>query len=150
LAEFALLTRLRNMVIKLRLKLVRGDNSVEVTALVNSGYETLEPEILVPSNTAENLSLYPRLPQGAIIKEYKLADGSISRLIKISKAILVYAVEEDRVVGPVESSLAIAEKAEEPLISDKLAGKLGIVALDFGEGLWCFRDEISKVTRRSR
>ncbi len=27
---------------------------------------------------------------------------------------------------------------------------LGIVALDFGEGLWCFRDEIGRVTRRSR
>ena len=150
LAEFARLTKLRDVVIKLRLRLVRGDNNVEVIALVKSGYETLEPEILVPSNIAENLSLYPRLPQGAIIKEYKLADGSISKLIKISKAILVYAVEEDRVVGPVESSLAIAERAEEPLISDKLAGKLGIVALDFGEGLWCFGDEISKVTRRSR
>ena len=27
---------------------------------------------------------------------------------------------------------------------------LGIVALDFGEGSWCFRDEIDRVTRRSR
>jgi len=44
----------------------------------------------------------------------------------------------------------IAERAEEPLISDKLASKLGIVALDLGEGLWCFRDEIGKVARRSR
>jgi hypothetical protein len=60
-----------------------------------------------------------------------------------------YSVD-DRVVGPVESSLVIAEKADEPLISDELAGRLGIVALDFGDGLWCFRDEIGRVTRRSR
>ncbi|MCL7401842.1 MAG: hypothetical protein LZ168_03540 [Thaumarchaeota archaeon] len=138
------------MAIRLRLKLVKESNSVEVTALVNSGFETLEPEILVPSDIARNLSLYPQLPQGAMVKEYKLADGSSSKLIKISKIISVYAVEEDRMIGPVESSLTIAEKAEEPLISDKLAGKLGIVALDFGEGLWCFKDEIGRVTRKSR
>jgi len=136
--------------IRLRLRLVRGGSSVEVTALVNSGYETLEPEVLVPPDVARGLSLYPQLPQGAMVREYRLADGSSSKLIKAPRAALIYAVEEDRTVGPVESSLAIAERAEEPLISDKLAGKLGIVALDFGEGLWCFRDEVGRVTRRSR
>jgi len=62
----------------------------------------------------------------------------------------VYAVEEDRIVGSVEASLVIAEKANEPSISDKLAGKLGIAALDFSEGLWCFRDEIDKVIRKTK
>ena len=133
----------------IRLRLTREGKSVEVTALVNSGYETLEPEVLAPPEVARSLSLYPQLP-GALVREYRLADGSTSRLIKIPKAISVYAVEEDRAVGPVESSLVIAERAEEVLISDKLAGRLGIVALDFGEGLWCFRDELGKVARRSR
>ena len=138
------------MAIRLRLRLTREGKSVEVTALVNSGYETLEPEVLAPPDVARSLSLYPQLPQGALVREYRLADGSTSKLIKIPKAISVYAVEEDRAVGPVESSLVIAERAEEVLISDKLAGRLGIVALDFGEGLWCFRDEVGKVARRSR
>jgi len=136
--------------IRLRLRLTRGDTNTEVIALVNSGYETTEPEILVPPVTAKELHLYPQLPQGVIIKEYRLADGSTTKLIRITKAIYVYVIEDDRIVGPVESSLVIAERAEEPLISDKLASKLGIVALDLGEGLWCFRDEIGKVARRSR
>jgi len=144
------LKRLKEVAVRLKLRLVREGSSVEVVALVNSGYETTEPEILVPSATAKALHLYPQLPQGASIREYMLADGSITRLIKISRAVLVYAVEEDRVVGPVEASLVISEKAEEPLISDKLAGKLGIAVLDFAEGLWCFRDEIGRVTRRSK
>jgi hypothetical protein len=84
------------------------------------------------------------------VKEYRLADGSSSKLIKIPKAVKIYVVEEDRVVGPVESSVVIAEKAEEPLISDKLAGRLGIVAIDIGEGLWCFRDKIGRVVRRTK
>jgi len=142
--------RLKSVAVRIKLRLVRGNSSVEVIALVNSGYETVEPELLVPPSIARDLSLYPQLPQGALVKEYKLADGSVTRLIKIPMAISVYAVEEDRVVGPVESSLVIAEKAEEPLISDKFTGKLGIAVLDFGEGLWCFREEIGKIARRSR
>jgi len=46
--------------------------------------------------------------------------------------------------------MVIAEKAEEPLISDKLAGRLGIVTIDIGEGLWCFRDEMGRVVRRTK
>ena len=44
----------------------------------------------------------------------------------------------------------MAERADEVLISDKLAGRLGIVALDFGEGLWCFRDELGRVDLSGR
>jgi hypothetical protein len=141
---------MRGVAIRLRIRLVREGKSVDVVALINSGYETREPEVLLPVAIATQLSIYPRLPEGAIVKEYKLADGSITKLIKVSRAVQIYVVEEDRVVEPVEASLVIAEKAEEVLISDKLAEKLGIVALDFGERLWCFRDEIGRVTRKSR
>jgi hypothetical protein len=141
---------MRGVAIRLRIRLVREGKSVDVVALINSGYETREPEVLLPVAIATQLPIYPRLPEGAIVKEYKLADGSITKLIKVSRAVQIYVVEEDRVVGPVEASLVIAEKAEEVLISDKLAEKLGIVALDFGERLWCFRDEIGRVTRKSR
>jgi hypothetical protein len=142
--------RMRSVAIRLRIRLVREGKSVDVVALINSGYETREPEVLLPVAIATQLSIYPRLPEGATVKEYRLADGSVTKLIRISRAVQIYVVEEDRVVGPVEASVVVAEKAEEVLISDKLAGKLGIVALDFGEGLWCFRDEIGRVTRRSR
>jgi len=37
----------------------------------------------------------------------------------------VYVAEEDRVVGPVEASLVVAERTDEVLVSDKLAGGWG-------------------------
>lgn len=43
----------------------------------------------------------------------------------------------------------ISERADEVLLSDKLVSKLGIVLLDIGEGIWCFKDEIGKTVRRS-
>ncbi|MEZ0290286.1 MAG: hypothetical protein ABWJ42_04275 [Sulfolobales archaeon] len=123
------------MAIRLRLRLRRGDKVLDVIALVNSGYETTDPEILISSQIAEELGVLPLLPPGSLVKEYILADGSIARLIKIPKAVAVSVVEEDRVVGEIETGVVISDKADEVLISDKLAGRLGIVALDFAEGL---------------
>ncbi len=106
------------------MRLSRGSHSVDVVALVKSGYETMEPEILVPPVTARELHLYPELPYGAVVREYRLANGSVTEVIRIPRAVNVYVLEDDRVVGPFESLLVIAEKADEPLISDKLAGRL--------------------------
>ncbi|WP_202908713.1 hypothetical protein [Vulcanisaeta sp. EB80] len=41
------------------------------------------------------------------------------------------------------------QKADEALLSDKLVSKLGVVLIDIGEGLWCFKDELGKIVRRS-
>lgn len=120
----------------------------EVIALLNSGYETLKPEILLPISIARELKLFPP-PTTAIVKEYTLADGSTIHLIKISRAVKASVLEDDRIVGPVEADAVISEGAEEPLISDKLASKLNIAVLDFGEGIWCFRDEVGKRERKT-
>jgi len=48
--------------IRVRLSLRRVDRSLDVTALVNSGYETAEPELLIPSSIARELGLIPNLP----------------------------------------------------------------------------------------
>jgi len=53
------------------------------------------------------------------------------------------------VVGDVEVHAVISDRVDEVLISDKLAGRLGIVALDFAEGLWCFKDEVGGKVRKS-
>jgi len=135
--------------LRLRLRSVRG-SSVDVVALVESGYETVRPELLVPVDVARALGCYPELPAGAVIKEYVLADGSRTRLIRVRGAVEVSVVEEDRVVGGVTADLVISERAEEVLISDKLADELRIVIIAAGEGLWCFRDELGRKVRRTR
>jgi len=58
------------MAIRLRLSLKRGDKEINTVAMVNSGYETLEPEILIPSRLAEELGLLPILPPGSMVKDY--------------------------------------------------------------------------------
>ena len=138
------------MAVRLRLRIRRGqDKEVEVVALVNSGYEAAGPELLVPPSVAEGLGLYPALPRGSEVKEYVLADGSRTRLIRVRGAAEVQVVAEDRATEPKVCDIVIAEGAEEPLISDKLADALGVAVIAIGEGLWCFRDELGRRLRRS-
>ena len=138
------------MAIRLRLRIRSIKNrEIEAVALVNSGYETLRPELLVNPSIAQELELYPILLPGAEVKEYILADGSRTRLIRIPNALKVKVLVEDRDTEFVDCDAVIAEKAEEPLISDKLADALKIVAIAIGEGIWCFRDELGKKMRKS-
>ncbi len=42
----------------------------------------------------------------------------------------------------------ILQHARQVLSNDKLLWRLGIVIIEAGEGIWCFRDEIGKKERR--
>lgn len=133
--------------IKLKIKSKRGE--VVTKALVNSGYESEEPEILVPVSIAKNLGLYPKLLAESSIESYRVAGGREEKFIFTRKAVEVKVITEDRTSPEVSCNLLISEMEDEVLISDKLSSKLRIVLLDIGEGLWCFRDELGKKTRKS-
>jgi predicted aspartyl protease len=46
------------MAVRVRLKLTHNDREAETVALVNTGFETDEPEILLPLKLAEKLGLH--------------------------------------------------------------------------------------------
>ena len=118
------------MVIRLKLRLKSiVSKEVVVIALVNTGYEAVRPELLIPAMTTHDLGLYPTLPQGSEIREYVLADGSRTRLIKVPDALEVSAITEDGVMGAVKCDSVIAE------ISGKLANAIQPAALAISEGL---------------
>jgi hypothetical protein len=129
--------------LRIRVKLCRGSACVEVLAIANSGFVGAEPEVLVPPRVSE--ALFGPSPQVELV-ERVLADGSRALLPRALEAVEVYAVEEDRMVGPVKARAYIGGRFA--LLNDKLLGRLGIVIIDAGEGLWCFRDELGLRTRR--
>jgi len=137
------------MAIRVRVKLssIMGKVTI-IKALVTTGYESQEPEILIPRSVAEDLGLMPKLPSGSEVRNYVLADGTVTRLILIPGAVQVWVIENDRVVGGVTAHVAVSDKAGEALLSDKLVSKLGIVLIDIGEGLWCFKEETTQKRRR--
>jgi predicted aspartyl protease len=113
--------------------------SSDLVALVNTGYETDIPEILVPMSAAEKLGLLPRLPEGTIIETYKTASG-LMRVYRVGGAcvsLLIGGVEEKSV----ETYIVISEYTDESLISDQLASEFGIVIEDPAKGLWRLKGE---------
>jgi len=135
--------------LRLRVKMERidGHASVETIAIANSGFAGLEPEVLLPSEIANELRIHGFTEPESHTKI--AGDGREVTLLRYRNALKVYVVTEDRAVGPVVSSAIVARGARYVLLNDKLVGRLGVVLLDFGEGIWCFRDELGRRERRS-
>ena len=127
--------------VRVRVESRRG-SVIETSALVNTGFETPNPQILLPVKAAERLGLWPDLPRDAIPEIYDTAGGP-TRVYRVRGAVKVRIAEgveavADAVISPIEV---------EVLISDKLADELMIAIERPGEGLWRLRGE--SVIRRS-
>lgn len=134
--------------LKLRLKLVRTGKTHDIIALVNSGFETTTPQLLIPRKLAENLGVWPdMLPQAKIITYG--TPGGIVRNYLIPQAIKVSVIEQDLEIQEELADITISEIEEEALISDKLAGKLGIILEDIGEGLYSLKADPKRTTRKT-
>ena len=119
--------------------------SIEISALVNSGFETTEPEIIVPLGLAENLELV----LSAEFSSYSVAGGGRVLAIRVKTPVKVKLILEDREVKEVDAVASVLPGENEVIISDKLAHDLGIVILDPFKGIWCLRDEVGLKERHS-
>jgi len=135
------------LAVRVRLRLRRGDVVREVVALVNSGYEADTPQLLIPVALARELGLWPPGPN-VLETTFETAGGPL-RVWVTRGALRVQAVAEDASSDEVEADAVVSQLADEPLISDKLAGALGIAVEDFAEGLWRFRWEPVEKARPS-
>jgi hypothetical protein len=135
------------MAVRVRLKISREGRSLEVIALVNSGYEADSPQLMIPLQIARELGLWPP-PQGSIERVFETAGGPL-RVWVIRGAARVKIVCGDSESKEVLTDIVISLLADEPLISDMLAGALEIAVEDFAEGLWRFRWEEKERLRRS-
>jgi len=135
------------LAVRIRLRLRRGGLAREVVALVNSGYEADTPQLLVPVSLARELELWPPGPS-ALEATFETAGGPL-RVWIYRRAVRAQVVAEGASSDEVEADIVVSQLADEPLISDKLAGALSIAVEDFAEGLWRFRWEPVERTRRS-
>jgi len=128
------------MAVRVRLKLksrISGE-IVETVALVNTGFETESPQLLIPLALARRLGLRPP-PPTATISELGTAGGPV-RMFIVRDALEVWVVAGDRSVGPRVADALISGVEEEVLINDKLVEELGIVVVAAGSGKRRFID----------
>jgi hypothetical protein len=114
-----------------------------VVALVNSGFEADSPQILIPIKLANELGLYSRLME-ARIESYGTVAGPV-RMYVLPSSVEVWISEADVESPKVVCDTLISDTEVEVLISDYLAGELGIVAEDFRRGFWrLYSDPVDK------
>jgi len=118
--------------VRVRVRLRAGSAEVATSALVNSGYEVEEPEVLLPRRLAEYLGLELR-PPAARAATYETPFG-FYRVVVVPRAVDVHLEDVCAEVRGVHA--AVAEFEREVLISDALAEGLGIQLISVARGLW--------------
>ena len=124
--------------VRLRLRIRVNERSLEVIALLNSGYEVPTPQLLIPIDVARALDLWP--PEGAREVVLETAGGPLRAWFYPRKA-FVKVVAGDAESREVLTDIVVSPIGDEPLISDMLAEELEIAVESFGRGLWRFRWE---------
>jgi len=134
--------------VRVRLGIKIADAALEAAALINTGFETQKPQLLLPVKAAEKLGLWPNLPLKSKVEIYDTAGGPM-RVYAIPNIAETSLLTEDRENMKTVSDVVISHTEVEILVSDKLAGSLRIVIEDPGEGVWRFKDDPTDKKRMS-
>ncbi|RLF24993.1 MAG: hypothetical protein DRM97_02675 [Thermoprotei archaeon] len=134
------------MACRVKIKLKRGDKIIETIALLNSGFESDEPDIIVPTSIAEELDLWPPRPSSTIVLE--TGGGETANPYYPDSAELELVLE-DREPKKLRVNIIVNPYVDEVALSDYVISQLGIVLLDFKEGIWRLKDDPPDKMRRS-
>jgi len=136
------------MGVRVKLRVTMGGRVVETVALANTGFETDEPQLLVPQAFLTRNSVSLEVLGRPLVVEYDTAGGPTLMHV-YPKACKVAVVEPDRTSGEVEADLVVSLIEREVLMSDALIGELGVDIVNPKAGLWRFIDDAAGVIRRS-
>ena len=116
------------MLVRIPVRLRAGKIEISTSALVNTGYEAEENEVLLPIKAAERLELYP--PKGDFQEARYVAVGlSDVSVIRLPGALEVKVNLDERKTERVKATVVIARE-EEVILSDHASSSLGIIILD--------------------
>jgi len=136
------------MGVRVKLRITMGSGAVDAVALANTGFETDEPQLLVPQAFLIRSGVGLEVLGRPIAVEYDTAGGPTLMHV-YPRACRVAVVEPDRASKEVEADLAVSLIEREVLMSDALIGELGVDIVNPKAGLWRFIDDTAGVIRRS-
>ncbi len=127
------------MGVRVNMLLRRADGATLTSSvLLNSGFESDEPHILLPRCAAERL--FPVLPPGTKAQTIGTAGGDAQILVPSEKIFARVLVEDQR--GPeIPVCVFISDEEVEILVSDTAIDALGVEIKSPGKGLWKFAGE---------
>ena len=131
----------------LRIVLRRGGNELITCALANTGFEGLGSDVLMPMGVAQRLGL--SLSGGnAEVYAVRTASG-IAPVYRLKEGVDVRVLVDDGDTLTIKLTPVVSESVDYVILSDKALTELGVVIIDAGNGIWCFRDELGRISRDS-
>jgi len=126
------------MACRVRVKLRRDSRVIETSALVNSGFETDAPDIVVPVELAKRLGLWP--PRETSFTVLDTGGGEVSTPY-FESAVELELTLTDREPRRIIVNVIVNPHVHEVLLSDYVASMLGIILLDLKRGFWRLVDD---------
>ena len=131
---------------RVKVRLSAGGRSITTSALVNSGFESDRPDIMVPVNLARLLGLWPPSRVNTVTVE---TGGGDVELFYASEPIDLELLLGDKPSRRLRVNVLVNPYVHEVALSDHVASELGIVLLDIKRGLWRLKDDSPDVVRET-
>ncbi|MCC6013857.1 MAG: hypothetical protein LM593_05770 [Candidatus Verstraetearchaeota archaeon] len=134
------------MGIRIKLKLLVENKEIDVIALVNSGFESTEPDICIPLKLAEKIKLWP----SSIFESEKVltAGGEVS-VFRLPLKAEIMLILDNNIKKRIPCNIVINPYVEEVLLSDYLIDELEIIPISFRKGLWRHKTDNESIIRES-
>jgi len=133
--------------VKLRVRVAESGRQLESSAMVNTGFETERPQLLIPRRAAERLGIWPPPPEAEAI--VLGTAGGPSRLYQLKDSLIIALLLDEGEGQEATCDALISDIEEEFLINDKLGEELGIVIERMGSGEWRLATDPIEKRRRS-
>ncbi|RLF23444.1 MAG: hypothetical protein DRN15_06380 [Thermoprotei archaeon] len=133
------------MRVRVKVRIIASGSQVTTSALVNSGFESEEPDICIPMEVARLLRLWPRrevesvgtFTAGGEVAVHILGSGRLQLLV------------DSEVKSEIVCNLMMNPYVDEVLLSDYVIDELGIIVVSFRRGLWRHVSDEPSIVRSS-
>ena len=132
------------MAVRVWIRIRLGGREALVSALVNSGFEAEEPQLVIPLRLYEVLGMSS---DRISIEDFSTAGGGRASGYRLEDPVDLELVLEDRPPVKAMARVTVLPGETEVIMSDHLASELGIVILDPYRGDWCLFDELGERRR---
>lgn len=116
----------------------RGGRTLEAAALLNGGFESASPAVLLPASIATRLLSDPL--SKARPATFSVAAGKAT-LFVVRERLKARVATADRRGPEAWLNVLVAQREEEVILSDTAIDALGVKIESFGKGLWRFARE---------
>lgn len=117
------------MGMRIPIKIIKGNRQLQVEALLNTGFETIEPLISIPISIAETLKLKPRKP-------LTFEGPGLTRGTAYQAGEVIIEVSHQDTIRKLNAKAIITIGEDEVVLSDKCIEQLGIVIDLKGRRWW--------------